>query len=469
MQPDWNNPTANTPSPLPPNRSRQAALVMLPILGLVVVAVVVLLVVQSRPAAPGIAAATSPAASTSAQPTGNEASSPDGSVAPTSSQPPASNSPFPPSPETTATPAAPDRLVLKWINPPGASGLEGLTDIRGSATYGDRYVIVGSRDVLDADPNPDRQTHGEPAIWWSDNATTWHVATLPDGYVDDNYVGCCVWGVVAATPGFVAAGEGLPLWSTDGEVWTQGTGDVLPYSGRVSEIGASPAGIVAYGIAWDANTPVARVSNDGMHWSDAPAVAQVFDMRQVDFVGGGGDLYAFVTGTKGKTAVYRMESVNVWQERATINDYIFKAVYGPNGWLAIGQHAWLSGHGANWTDAGSAPTPDALIASSAGYVAGTVTGPGGCTIDLSESTGHTWTSIDGTFWRKMKADWPGRWLNAFFIVDRRLVGVGQAHDDGQYGFVRTADLPAQRPGPGPTPSPTPVPTSTPTPEEGCGG
>jgi hypothetical protein len=440
---------------------------MLPILGLMVVAVVLLLIIQSRPAAPGIAAATSPAASTSAQPT--EAWPADGTAAPTSSQPPASVSPPAPSPETTATPAAADRLVIKWINPPGASGLEGLTDIRGSATDGHRYVIVGSRDVLDAEPNPDRQTHGEPAIWWSDNATTWHVATLPDGYVDDYTLGCCIWDVAAAGPGFVATAEGLPLWSTDGDVWTEGTGDVLPTSGRVGEIGSSPAGLVAYGVVWDSGAPLARVSSDGTHWRDAPAMAQVFGGREVDFVAAGDDLYAFVTGTNSKTSVYRMESLGVWQARATIDDYIFNAVYGPNGWLAIGQHGWLSGHGANWTDAGFAPAASALIAISAGYVASTATGPGGCMIDLSESIGHTWTSIDGIFWRRMKADWPGRGLSAFFIVDRTLVGVGQAHDDGQYGFVRIADLPAGRPGPGPTPSPTPVPTSTPTPEEGCGG
>jgi len=474
MEPERFDQQAGYEGARPPNRFRQLALTALPILALLVVAIIAVVVFRG-PASPATAVITSPPAPREPSSSGSTASQTVMSASPDTSP---SASPFRPSAAPTESHVGTDRLIIKWINPPGASGLEGLTDIRGYASQGGHYVIVGSRDVP---VDPDQGTSSEVAIWWSDDATSWHLATFPAGYGLEGR-GCCMWDVVAAGPGFVATGEGLPLWSTDGATWTQGTGDELPdevaHWGRVSELGASELGVVAFGIDYieDGESseyrPIARQSVDGMHWTDAQAMADLFGTDDAHLVPAGDELFAFVSRSDSKTVVYRMTSLGAWQERASIDDYDLKAVYGPNGWLAIGaENAWLSPHGVNWTYAGPAPYPYALIADSAGYIVGSVVGPPepGCVVDLSDSTGETWTSIDGVYWRKMKAEWKGRWLNAFFIIGRSVVGVGQAHDDGEFGFVRTADLPDEPPTAGPTPTATPLPTAMPTPGEGCGG
>jgi hypothetical protein len=111
----------------------------------------------------------------------------------------------------------------------------------------------------------------------------------------------------------------------------------------------------------------------------------------------------------------------------------------------------------------------AVIADAAGFVVATNVYPPGCVIEDSEIAGYTWTSVDGLRWDQMKLSWKGRWLDAFFVINRTLVGVGQSHDMSQgdlpFGFVRTADLPAVPPAAAPTPTPVPTPTTPP----GCGG
>jgi hypothetical protein len=108
------------------------------------------------------------------------------------------------------------------------------------------------------------------------------------------------------------------------------------------------------------------------------------------------------------------------------------------------------------------------IADESGFIVGTNVYPAGCVIDEADITGYTWTSVDGLDWHKMKLSWQGRWQDAFFILGRTLVGVGQSWDrstgDIPFGFVRTADLPPVALAAGPPPTPVP----TPTPPQGCG-
>jgi hypothetical protein len=321
-------------------------------------------------------------------------------------------------------------------------------------------VIVGSKNV--SGDNADCA----PAIWWSDNATTWHAATLPAGYEQG---GCFVTGVAVGGPGFVAVGEGAPLWSTDGQTWTQATANGLAATSRLISVGASPTGMIAVGYD-DNDNSIAFESGDGKVWSDAPATAQLLGSSDVVFANGGDGLLAFVikpTSGAGQTEVWKMEGIGVWRELATIDGAVETAAFGPNGWLAASDGAaWLSPHGFNWTTAPTAPKgrADAAISNKAGFVVVSEIVPPGCAIDESEIVGQTWTSVDGLDWHRMKMTWTGRWLNALFDLGSTLVGVGEAHETSEFGFVRSADLPAGALAAGPPPTPAP----TATPNQGCG-
>jgi hypothetical protein len=335
-----------------------------------------------------------------------------------------------------------------------------LTDIRGSARQGNRFVIVGGHNAGSGD-----EATREPAIWWSDNATTWHSAALPAGYEAN---GCCLTGVAAGGPGFVAVGDGPPLWSTDGLTWTLGSATGLAATSRLISVGASPTGVIAVGYD-DADNSIAFESGDGKTWSDAPATAQLLDSSVVLFANAGGDLLGFAirpTADAGQTVVWHMQGIGVWQQLGTIDGAVQAAAYGSKGWLAVGDGAaWLSPHGVNWTLAPTAPKgyADAAVVDASGFVVVNEIIPPGCVIDESQVVGQTWTSVDGLDWHKMKLDWTGRWLNALFTLDRTLVGVGQAHETTEFGFVRTAQVPGGTLASGPAPTPVP----TPTPNKGC--
>jgi hypothetical protein len=423
--------------------------------------VILLAACASSPATP------TPGSSATAAPT-------DSGLVPTASasQSPTTESPTPvgptpsaasptPSSQPSATGELPDTLAIKWVNPPGASGLADLAEIRGSARQGNRFVIVGTHNSGNVD-EPDRT----PAIWWSDNATTWHSAALPAGY---ETTGCCVTGAAAGGPGFVAVGDGPPLWSTDGLTWTQGTAPGLVATSRLISVGASPTGLIAVGFD-DADKSIAFESGDGKTWTEAPATAQLLDSSEVLFANAGADLLGFAiqpTAGAGQTVVWHMQGIGVWQQLGTIDGAVQTAAYGAKGWLAVGDGAaWLSAHGVNWTLAPTAPKgyADAAVVDASGFVVVSEIIPPGCAIDESQIVGQTWTSVDGSDWLKMKLDWTGRWLNALFTLDRTLVGVGQSHETTEFGFVRTAQLPGGTLAAGAPPTPEP----TATPNEGCG-
>src|SRR6476619_5353279 len=107
-------------------------------------------------------ASASPAASATAAPSPT-AESP----APASPTPNETELSSPSAAPPSGTPAAPGTLTIRGVNPPGASGLDDLHDLRASARHNSRFVIVGSKNVGSGD-NAD----WGPAIWWSDDATT---------------------------------------------------------------------------------------------------------------------------------------------------------------------------------------------------------------------------------------------------------------------------------------------------------
>ena len=176
-----------------------------------------------------------------------------------------------------------------------------------------------------------------------------------------------------------------------------------------------------------------------------PPTAQLLGSSDVVFANGGDGLLAFVIRPNeqaGQTVVLQMQGIGVWRQLATIDGAVQTAAFGPKGWLAASDGAaWLSPHGVNWTTAPTAPKgyADAAIGDTSGFVVVSEIIPPGCAIDESEIVGQTWTSVDGLDWHKMKMTWTGRWLNALFDMGSTLVGVGQAHEATEFGFVRTAD------------------------------
>jgi hypothetical protein len=375
------------------------------------------------------------------------------------------------SPSPTVAPTAESgSLPIKWVNPPGASGLDGLSDLRGYADASGKFVIVGSQNVLDPEPNPDRETHDEAAIWWSATGTSWQQAQLPNGYAALGFTSAVTRTNVG--PAFVAVGRGVPLWSADGTIWNQGTGTV---STNVSftAVGSTADGVVALGYDFTINQAVAIQSADGKAWVPADTIAELLGTSPVIFINGD-NLMALVPKSTIKTVVYEVATVGSWQKVGVIGDVIDKAAVGPKGWLAVGRYAWVSSDARTWSQAPMTPilplgSAQAVIADAAGFVVATNVYPPGCVIEDSEIAGYTWTSVDGLRWDQMKLSWKGRWLDAFFVINRTLVGVGQSHDMSQgdlpFGFVRTADLPAVPPAAVPTPTPVPTPTTPP----GCGG
>ena len=403
---------------------------------------------------PAPTSTTAPAVSTSAPASTDTDAGPTATPSAVATQSLAPPTTAPPSP----TPGEPSPLVIKWVNPPGASGLGDLHDLRWSARQGNRFVIVGAHNVT-----VDGEADFQAAIWWSDDATTWHAATLPAGYGNG---GCCISDVAAGGPGFVAVGGGKPLWSTDGETWSEATANGLSASSSLITVGASATGLIALGYD-DSDKSIAFESADGKVWSGDAATAQLLGTSDVLFANGGGNLLAFAihpTAKNGQTTVWQMAGIDVWRELTMISGAVQAAAYGPKGWLAVSDGAaWLSPHGVNWTQAPTGPKgyADAALSDSAGFVVASEILPPGCAIDESQIVGQTWTSVDGLDWTKMKQQWTGRWLNALFDLGSTVVGVGQAHQDGEFGYVRTADLP-------PTGRPaTPTAVPTPTPNPGC--
>src|SRR4029079_12258857 len=114
--------------------------------------------------------------------------------------------------------------------------------------------------------------------------------------------------------------HGKPLWSADGQTWTESTVNGLTVSISLISVGASSAGLIAVGYD-DNDNDVAFESADGKVWSAAPASAQLLGTSDVLFANGGGDLLAFAihpTAKNGQTLVWKMVGIDVWRDPATI-------------------------------------------------------------------------------------------------------------------------------------------------------
>jgi hypothetical protein len=388
-----------------------------------------------------------------------------------SSEPSPSATGSTPTPRTSSPQATGDGLVITWKIPRGVSGLNNVAEITGSAQMGGRLVISGSRLIDDGVPNiKGITTYPAPALWWSDDAVTWHVAQLPSGYEDRQFSIGRIADVAAGGPGFVALGASLPIWSVDGESWSTSTGSGVPYPGRLSVVGGTSDGLIAYGFNSAIDEPIAVRSRDGRDWRPAADVVLRLAHPRVLFVESAEGLTVFASQEEpGKTDVWRMESLDSWVRLGTIDDRVGLAARSPWGWVAFGDGAWVSTDGASWVRAHNSPGGriQALAGTSVGYVAVTATSTmGGCAIELD--AGQTWTSVDGLDWQQMAGS-QGWWLDELLVKGRTLIGIISPYDEQQEvkALIRTAELPTARPDerPAPTPTVTPTPLDLP----GCGG
>jgi hypothetical protein len=394
---------------------------------------------------------------------------------PTDTSPPATTQPALPTPTpnpsvpavtptatplpTSSPPGPSGTLLISWDALAPANGLDDLAVIWGQANSATRFVLVGvaAGDHLG-------QYHEEPAIWWSTDARQWHKATLPLETVNS---GEGIWDVAAGGPGFVAATNGGLIWSVDGETWLKAAAPDLGWGGRVSAIGVATGGLIAYGRNEFDNTVAALQSADGKTWTTSARVGNVLGQADVTFVSTAGSVTVFRRESS-VTEVWRVVAPDDWTRLATVKDYLYSPSFGPLGWLAFGEKGvWLSADGRDWTR-GSGTQPLGSVGTSAvletGYVAATTTPGPGCDFVGHDVGGQTWTSVDGRDWRQMPQAWQGRWVDAFFIVDRLLVGIGPAwgpdiDNPANRGAVWTADLPVSAPLAGPLP--TPLPSATP--------
>lgn len=428
----------------------------------VVVVAVVLWGVNSSPIPPAASPTPSRLVPPSHQPSPSPTDTATATAEPSPSQVTSS-----PSTRPSSGPTSGEGLVIAWKNPRGVSGLNDLVRIMGSAQLGDRLVISGSRLIDDGVPNfKGITTYEAPALWWSDDGLAWHLAQLPSGYEGRQFSIRTIEDVTAGGPGFVALGASLPLWSVDGQTWSSSTGAGVPYPGRLSAVGATSDGLIAYGFDSAVGGPIAVQSRDGRDWQRADDLApRLAGSKFVQWMGG---LMLLASQAEGSgTDVWRVDSLDSWVKLGTIDDGVGAVAVSPMGLVAFGAVAWVSSDGVSWVRAHNAPTGgiEASAGTSVGYVAITARSTGGgCVIELSG--GETWTSVDGLDWQPGESlDW---WFDELLVNGGTLIGIASpSEQDGvPAALIRVAVLPVAKPDgrPAPTPTVTPTPLDLP----GCG-
>jgi hypothetical protein len=391
---------------------------------------------------------------------------------PPSTAPSASPEPTP-APAASTTPAPAEPLVVDWTRR-SVAGLDGLMDIRGSASDGTTNVLVG---------NVGRTDDGAEisVIWASADGRHWDRVLAPP-------IGQRVLAVVAGGPGFVAVGtddtDAFVWTSEDGSHWRARSDDALE-RGAMRTIVATRSGLVAFGDRTDTDSKVIWTSPDGIDWLAATnasglqvargfqAVA-AFDGRAIAFVGVEGDAGGPVEvwGTTGRAE---------WQHLAQLSDkvdaYVWRAAAGPRGWVALGSpgggqtgSAWYSADGETWELAPTGPDVSAaIIGVDAGFVA---TGAVGSLRDETcgdqrDYHGHTWTSADGRSWQRMPptADFEWASIAAMLDVGPNLVGIGVSYPGEHFS---TSAEPARWTARMPR-APAETTSDTPPPRRSCGG
>jgi hypothetical protein len=177
----------------------------------------------------------------------------------------------------------------------------------------------------------------------------------------------------------------------------------------------------------------------------------------------GNELTAFVSDSfpgkaAGEIQVWRADDGPNWRQLGVLpnseSTVVEAAAVGPRGWVAIGHHlhyrrdetwadqplAWTSADGVHWRAADVPPDIDSVydvLPTEVGFI---VTGS---ELDFRPCgpvpvKGQTWTSVDGSIWRRMSSTgWNHRAINALIRMDRTVIGVGPTDMQGgdDYGFA----------------------------------
>ncbi len=428
---------------------------------------------------------------------------------PTHNQLPSTVSPVPattaPAPATltaspfTASSAPPGPLTVDWARTTGDPGFDDVQAINASATFEDRFVVVGRRDV----PDSEGGSRYFPGIWTSADGLRWQPADVEGSDKE----GLEIRDVTVGGPGLVAVGDDrtgdtvrAAVWlSTDGLRWARVHDDGFN-PGRMWRVGATDQEIVAFGddclciyskqyLADGQGRRVNWTSPDGRDWlraTNEPGVEVAKGVRTL--VGVGGWLTAFVHDWDSVDAATR--PVEVWRTRGRADwtkvgelpgsqgADVFHAAQGPRGWVATGMTgsneaaAWISSDGIAWDRSPTAPgAVHALLADRAGFIAvGARSTSTGCIEPDGAFVGQTWTSSDGRVWREPGSQhgWVGEAISNLLQRDRTVIGVGLSYADDTSGHVAgvvwTAALPTTSVDAGPPPASTPRPSPT----HGCG-
>jgi hypothetical protein len=395
------------------------------------------------------------------------------------------------SPPTGPT-ATPGPLTVAWARAGVDAGFGDVGAMSASATFGDRFVVVGRRDAVDSEG----AQRTLPAIWFSDDGFRWQPADVEDGDIE----GIRIHDVTVGGPGLVAVGDEYAsatvraaVWSsTDGRRWVR-VHDEGFSPGRMWHVGATDQGIVAFGddclCIYGQGRRVIWTSADGRDWLRATNETGLEVAKGVrTLVGADGGLTAFVHDADSVHAATR--PIEVWRtsgraDWARVGELpgseggdLFQAAQGPRGWVATGttgsggMAAWTSADGIAWdVSPTAAGRVTSLLADRAGFVAvGARSTSTGCLEMPGEFVGQTWASSDGRVWREIRSEkeWVGEGISQLLQRAQTVIGVGLSYEtmfSAPDGVVWTATMPTTSLEAGPLPVSTPRPSPT----QGCGG
>jgi hypothetical protein len=376
--------------------------------------------------------------------------------------PRASSSASAPAPSTPAAPASPSPSPTPAASPSPAAVDIGPFDA--TWTQAARPATGHANDWESiADGSPRWTTLGDqivmvipydtPEVYRSADGIHWEAAPLPgvQGGTSDAAVSRSGAGLIA----WATLDEGEGTWtSRDGVTWSMASDSPLT-EGQQWLLKA-----IARGGSWDGPIDVTGFTGPAFPGDDGEAT-----------VFGSGDQVSVFVPSSGKVAVWRSAGGGPWTQAAALPGSDGGAVKlvaaGPHGWFAFGcasqcEHnaGWTSPDGISWTKAAKVPgsSVTAIAAMPEGDVAvGWTQVKGGCVRLQSDVAGITWTSADGSTWRRMSPPMStGTTVNGLIPVNGTLVGLGlRAPDPGDVEPVTwTASI---APADGGTPAPTPKP------------
>jgi hypothetical protein len=299
-------------------------------------------------------------------------------------------------------------------------------------------------------------------IWVSSNGIDWTLAWSGNETPGD---------IVPGGPGFVGWASGI-LLSDNGHSWTHANAGVPAklLNSDFPQLGSAGGVVVAF-----PDSGHGYWSSDGHTWTSISGGPQ----DPITLAGDGTNLWAltggrdFDNGTTSPVLLWVTADGQHWTQSAQLPNSRrtsgLRAAFGPLGGVVIaGAKSWYSKDDVHWHVATNTPTltqkgrvfVQAAIGDAAGFIVTAEQYPPGCVIDPAQERALTWTSVDGSVWRKMSATgWTGREIDQLFITGRTLFGIGidWSSNDVPAGVVWTAPLPNVASDTAPPPPPPPAP------------